>query len=125
MALPEHEMMTWGMTVQMELTQTPAPYFGVNILDVRPENWDALLANARVQTEYAETLGGRLHLWAVRDHGDLKRVIWINYYPTVAAPDAEAIAADPRFASMWPDFCKLIENYRWFCATEQQPSDQP
>ena len=112
MAIPDHEMISWAMTIQTELAQTPAPYFGVNILDVRPENWDALVANARVQTEYAEELGGRSFLWAVRDHGDLKRVIWINYYPTVVAPDAETIAANPRFASMWPEFCKLVENYR-------------
>lgn len=124
MAIPDHEMATWGMTIQMELGQTPAPYFGTNILDVKPENWDALVENARVQTEAAEKLGGRLHLWSVRDHGDLKRVVWINYYPTVAVADEDFMASDPRFATMWQEFCKLVENYRWICTTEQ-PGLQP
>ena len=95
----------------------------MNIFDVLTVNWGPLLHNVRQQHERVKEAGGRSHLWAVRDDGQRKRVLWINYYPHSLEEYKEMIrqvGEDP----IWIEFGNLVESYQWFCTTEQ-PSAEP
>ncbi|MBI2876653.1 MAG: hypothetical protein HYY20_07210 [Candidatus Tectomicrobia bacterium] len=101
----------------------PAPYYGVNIFDVPAHHWEAVCQNVRQQIEAVKMLGGRSHLWSVRDHGPRKRVLWINRYPqqiSMAREEIRGFVENP----IWTEFCKLIDSFQWFLVTEQ-PSTEP
>ncbi len=108
-----------------------SPYFGVNVADVRRENYDAMFENIQQQVQGAELLlGGRLHLFSATDYGELRRVIFIFSFETF--PDAETLrdtlsglGADlPGDANefpdiwtgseLWTDFVRLAEGYTWW-----------
>ena len=107
------------------------PYYGVNVADVRRENYDALFQNVQQQVQGAELLlGGRLHLFSATDYGELRRVIFILYFETF--PDAETLRgtltglgldltedADvfPDMwtgSDVWTEFVRLAEGYTWW-----------
>ena len=69
--------------------------------------------------------GGRSHLWAVRDDGQRKRVLWINHFPHSLKErvDKDTILQFGE-GPVWVEFCNLVESFQWFCATEQ-PSAEP
>ncbi len=123
MPIPASERKVWAVVFAEQLASTPAPYFGVNIFDVLAVNWEPLLHNVRQQHEQVKQVGGRSHLWAVRDDGQQKRVLWINHYPhsLIAHKDMLLkVGEDP----IWVEFGNLVESYQWFCTTEQ-PSAEP
>lgn len=103
-----------------------APYYGVNIIDVNRENWDAFIEGTKaVHKGVREVLGGRSHFWAVRDFGDRKRVVWINYYPEcVAEKNSYEAHHEPERLDLFLEYCKLIERYEWFI-TSEDPSETP
>ena len=123
MPIPVSERNGWAVVFAEQFASTPAPYYGVNIFDVLTVNWEPLLECVRQQYEGFKEFGGRSHLWAVRDDGQRKRVLWINYFPHSVKEHTEMIRGvgeDPR----WVEFCNLVESYQWFCTTEQ-PSAEP
>jgi hypothetical protein len=123
MPIPVAERKSWGVVFGEEFSNTPAPYFGVNIFDVLTSNWEPVVNNVRQQHEMVKQFGGQSHLWTVRDHGARKRVLWINYYPEQLTGLKEQM---PEFCDgpIWTEFCSLIESFQWFCTTEQ-PSTEP
>lgn len=123
MPIPTAEGKAWGVVFGEEFANTPAPFFGINIFDVPAQQWEALLNNVRQQAEMVKQLGGRSYLWSVRDHGQRKRVLWINRYPQQLKELKEQM---PGFCEgpIWTEFCNLVESYRWFSVTEQ-PSAEP
>ena len=123
MPIPAAEGKSWGIVFGEEFANTPGPYFGVNIFDVLHVNWEALLKNVRQQHDMVKQFGGRSHLWSVRDHGQRKRVLWINHYPQSLKDYKDQM---PEFCDgpIWKDFCNLVESYQWFCTTEQ-PTTEP
>ena len=123
MPIPASERKAWAVVSAEQFASTPAPYYGVNIFDVLTVNWEAVLHNVRQQHERVKEVGGRSHLWAVRDDGQRKRVLWINYYPHSLEEYKEMIrqvGEEP----MWVEFGNLVESYQWSCTTEQ-PSAEP
>ena len=120
MAIPESEIKAWNTIFGEEFRDTPTPYYGINLYDVPVENWEKFRANIREQHVYLKLLSGRSHLWAVRDHGSFKRVVWINYYPEGAKPSrpgAMEILVEEGVPTV-DDSCRLITSYHWFAATE-------
>lgn len=121
MPLPKSEIDSWSAIQNLEFMTTPAPYYGVNIYDVRTENWEALIDNQkRVKTITMKLPGYKPYYWAVRDYGEFRRVIWINYYEKTPDPDDPGVAelAEIFANDLMPEFCQLIEKYRWFITSE-------
>ena len=119
--------MRWAGAFGRGFRATTAPYYGVNTFDVRPEHLEAVIANVRVQTRLAKTIGGKPESWSERDDGGLVRVRWIMAYPTGINPRGSGILAMWRMRSFFPawlEFCGLIENYEWFVTTELSPSTE-
>ncbi|MBI1987776.1 MAG: hypothetical protein HYS70_05465 [Nitrospinae bacterium] len=125
MPIPAAEAKAWGVVFGEEFSSAPTPYLGINIFDVPIQHWEAVLRNVRQQSEIVKQVGGQSHLWSVRDHGQRKRVLWINRYPhslrdRMNKNDMMAFCEGP----IWKEFCSLIETYQWFLVTEQ-PSTEP
>ena len=130
MAIPESEIKAWLTIFGDELVNTAPPFYGINLYDVPVENWEKFKANLREQYEYVKMISGRSHLWAVRDHGSFKRVIWINYYPEGAKPIQPGLEDDEvreglrkqKIEDEGPacvaEGHRLITRYQWFTATE-------
>lgn len=71
------------------------PFYGVNVVDVRHEHYDAVLENIKGQGQGAELLlGGRLHMFSATDYGEIRRVIFTIYYES------------------FPDTATFLENLR-------------
>jgi len=114
MPIPASERKAWAVVSAEQFASTPAPYYGVNIFDVLTVNWEAVLHNVRQQHERVKEVGGRSHLWAVRDDGQRKRVLWINYYPHSLEEYKEMIrqvGEEPLFVELG----NLAECDQWFC----------
>jgi hypothetical protein len=120
---PPAEAKSWGPIFAEEFAQTPAPYFGINIFDVPNQNWEATVKNVRQQIEMVKALGGQSYLWAVRDHGQKKRVLWINRYPQ-ALKDLGNTIGEFVEGPIWKEFFELIDSFQWFMVSEQ-PSPEP
>ena len=119
MPIPESVQKSWSLFFNEEFANTKAPYFGVNIMDVNVENWDAFLANIKGQREILKQIGVTTHVWAVRDHGARRRALWINYFEK---PISELVT--PEFGEgiqqAGAGFWDLIEHYDWFCVSEDE-----
>ena len=75
------EALKWAGAFGRGFDRATAPYYGVNVFDVRPEYLEAVVANVGVQKRLAEEIGAELESWSERDHSGLVRVIWIMSYP--------------------------------------------
>ena len=119
MPIPVSDRKAWAVVFAEQFTSTPPPYFGTNIFDVLTVNWEPVLKNVRQQHEGLKQYGGGSHLFAVRDDGQRKRVLWINRFPNGITMDKDAILQFGE-SPVWVEFCSLVESYQWFCTTEQK-----
>ena len=104
------------------------PFYGVNLVDVRRENYDAIFPNIERQTLASATLlGGQLHLYSVTDYGEIRRVTWIIFYesfPDIRGPALEQANEGPQdLADNWAEFANLAEGYTWW-VTPALPVDE-
>lgn len=120
---PPAEARSWGPIFADEFTNAQAPYLGINIFTVSIQNWEAVCRNVRQQVELVNQLGGKSHLWSVRDHGLQKKVLWINRYPQ-KIKDLFAVIGDFVNGAIWKEFFELVDSYNWFIVTEQ-PKAEP
>ncbi|MYD70697.1 MAG: hypothetical protein F4W89_08135 [Acidobacteria bacterium] len=101
------------------------PYYGVNLVDVRREHYDAIFQNIELQVQGAAQLfGGRLHFYSVTDYGEIRRVIFIIYFETFPdslaglVPDQDNdVTGFPDIWSgseLWSEFARLAEGYTWW-----------
>lgn len=119
MPIPEYEIQALGQRLCQEFNATPAPYYGINIIEVNEAHWDAFLAQVRIQHASAVALGGKSHLWTVRDHGERKQVCWINYYPkSIGESVTEEVVSSPAFHKLWKAMFDVVERYEWFCTSD-------
>ncbi len=115
----------WGERFAKELPSLAPPYYGVNLVDVRREHFDAVFRNIEAQVQGAEALfGGRLHLFSATDYGEVRRVIFVIYYETF--PDSLAgvipgVDSDSdefpdiwNGSELWIEFTRLAEGYTWW-----------
>ncbi|MBI2878018.1 MAG: hypothetical protein HYY20_14165 [Candidatus Tectomicrobia bacterium] len=123
MPIPVAEAKAWGVVFAEEFSNAPTPYLGINIFDVPTQHWEAVLQNVRQQVEIVNQVGGKSHLWSVRDHGPRKRVLWVNRYPS-SLKELRNFMTEFVEGPMWKEFCSLIDSYQWFLVTEQ-PSTEP
>ena len=127
MALSKIEALRWTGAFGRGFRDATAPYYSVNTFDVRPENLEAVIANVRVQTRLAKTIGAEPRSWSERDNGGLVRVQWIMAYPAGINSRGSGPLAMWRMRSFFPawfEFCRLIESYEWFVTTELSPSTE-
>lgn len=120
MAITESEAEAWKQIFPAEFAKAKPPYYGVNNVDVRTEDWDAFLENVRAQIKGVEGYGGRLHLWAVSDQGAIKRVVWINYFPKSIMEAAVNLPEEfhARQMALTDEAMKLYDKYNWCCVSE-------
>lgn len=132
----------WGGRFRREMASVPSPYYGINIADVRRENYDAVFRNIKEQVQGAALLfGGRLHFFSATDYGDVRRVIFIIYFEdfpdtqtvldTLRAggldvPDDETDFPDIWTGSdLWTEFTRLSEGYTWWIAPAMTANESP
>ena len=110
--LPEisQDAPNWGERFRREMPTVESPYYGVNVVDVRQEHYDAVFQNIQGQVQGAEQLfGGKLHFFSARDYGEIRRVIFIIYFenfpdtPSVLDTLRSAGADIPSDATEFPD----------------------
>ena len=105
-----------------------SPYYGVNVVDVRQEHYDAVFQNIQGQVQGAEHLfGGKLHFFSATDYGEIRRVIFIIYFENF--PDTRSVLETLRSAGVdissdatefpeiwtgapsWMEFTRLADGY--------------
>ena len=135
----------WGGRFVQEMPSLQAPYYGINLADVRRENYDAIFRNIQQQAEGAAALfGGRLHLFSATDYGEIRRVIFVFYFESF--PDAATVNAmlgvsraeqsDEAMpfpdiwtgSDLWTEFVTLAEGYTWWVtpalAADELPAER-
>ena len=127
MGLSKIEALKWVGAFGKGFGEATAPYYGVNIFDVRPEHLEALVANVELQNGLARSIGAQLKSWTERDNRGLVRVAWIMSYQNGINPSGSGPLAIWRMRSFFPiwfEFCGLIESYEWFVTTELSSSTE-
>jgi hypothetical protein len=125
--LSKLEALKWVGTFGKEFGESTAPYYGVNIFDVRPERLEAVVANVSLQRTLAKTIGAQPKSWSECHNGGLVRVAWIMSYPNgivLRGSGPLAIWRMRSFFPIWFQFCALIESYKWFVVTELSSSPE-
>ena len=125
----------WGPRFAQEMPSLEPPYYGVNLVDVRREHYDAISRNIELQVQGAELFGGRLHLYSVTDYGEIRRVIFIIYFETFPdalaglVPDqADEAAGFPDIwtgSDLWSEFARLAEGYTWWVTPALPANETP
>ena len=121
MGLSKLEALKWTGAFGRGFRGATAPYYGVNVFDVRPECMEAVVANVGAQSELAKTIGAEPESWSQRDNGGLVRVVWVMYYPNGINSHGSGPTAMWRLRSFFPtwfEFCGLLESYEWSVTTE-------
>ena len=132
----------WGGRFRREMPSVPSPYYGVNVVDVRREHYDAVFQNIQGQVQGAELLfGGRLHFFSATDYGEIRRVIFIIYFESF--PETESVLEMLRAGGLdvpadttefpdiwtgfdlWTEFTRLAEGYTWWIAPAMPESESP
>ena len=126
MGLPTYEAdVSYYRNIE-EFNNAKAPYYGVNIIEVNNDNWDAFVERTKIIHQgVTDHYGGRSHLWTERDYGDRKLVLWINYYPeSVGQFFTNEIYTGPA-RSWWYNYSSLVERWDWFIVNEDASSEAP
>ena len=132
----------WGERFLREMPTLEPPYYGVNVADVRRENYDAIFQNIEQQVQGAELLlGGRLHFFSATDYEEVRRVMFIIYFATF--PDTETVLETLRGAGvaqaddttgfpdlwtesdLWKEFTRLAEGYTWWITPALPANESP
>ena len=119
-----------------------SPYYGVNVVDVRREHYEAVFQNIKGQVQGAELLlGGRLHFFSATDYGEVRRVIFIIYFESF--PGTQRVLENLRGAGvdvptnatefpdiwtgtdLWTEFTRLAEGYTWWIAPALPGDETP
>ena len=126
----------WGERFAREMPALEPPYYGVNLVDVRREHYDAISRNIELQVRgAAELFGGRLHLYSATDYGEIRRVIFIIHFQTFPdslpglVPDqAGDVTRFPDIWSgsdLWSEFARLAEGYAWWVTPALPATETP
>ena len=132
----------WGERFRREMPTVESPYYGVNVADVRQENYDAVFKNIQGQVQGAELLfGGKLHFFSATDYGEIQRVIFIIYFENF--PDTASVLETLRDAGVdisidatefpdiwtgagsWTEFTRLVDGYTWWIAPAMREDESP
>ena len=126
----------WGERFAREMPALEPPYYGVNLVDVRREHYDAIFRNIELQVQgAAELFGGQLHFYSVTDYGEIRRVIFVIYFETfpdsVAGLVADQANAGTEFpdiwsgSDLWSEFARLAEGYTWWVTAALPANETP
>lgn len=126
----------WGERFAREFSSMEPPFYGVNLVDVRREHYDAIFRNIEVQVQGAAQLfGGRLHFFSATDYGEIRRVIFVIYFETFPdslpglAPDqANDATGFPDIwtgSDLWTEFERLAEGYTWWVTPALPANETP
>ena len=121
MGLSKIDALKWMGAFGPGFQRATAPYYGVNIFDVRPEHLEDVIKNVAVQKGLAKMIGGEPESWSERENGALTRITWIMSYPDgvqLRGPRPVAIWRMRSFFPTWLKFCGLIESYEWSVTSE-------
>lgn len=132
----------WGERFRREMPTVESPYYGVNVVDVRQEHYDAVFQNIQGQVQGAEHLfGGKLHFFSATDYGEIRRVIFIIYFENF--PDTPSVLETLRSAGVdissdatefpdiwtaapsWMEFTRLADGYTWWIAPAMPENASP
>ncbi|MCY4074957.1 MAG: hypothetical protein OXH04_05965 [Acidobacteria bacterium] len=126
----------WGERFTREMPSLEPPFYGVNLVDVRREHFDAVFRNIELQVQgAAELLGGRLHFYSATDYGESRRVVFIIYFETFPdslpglvpdqANDAPGFPDIWSGSDLWSEFARLAEGYTWWVTPALPANETP
>ena len=126
MGLPALEAKVLALRFAEEFRDAQAPYYGINIVEVNEDNWEAFIEVTKAAHDGVRTfLGGHSHLWTVRDYGHRKRVLWVNYYPeNVGHLQTKEVFDHPNMIEYWQKHTSLVEKWDWYISSVE-PSEPP
>lgn len=112
------------------------PFYGVNLVDVRREHYDAIFRNIETQVQGAAQLfGGRLHFYSVTDYGEIRRAVFIIYFenfpdslPGLVPDQANDGTGFPDIwtgSDLWTEFERLAEGYTWWVTPAPSANETP
>ena len=105
----------WRKRYEEEIPVVGKPFYGINLADVRKENYEALYENIKAQTEAVEQIGGELHLYTVADYGEIYRVTFIMRYETFSFSQLEDRQG---LSNTMDEFGRIAEGYTWWASSE-------
>lgn len=121
MPIPEPEMKAWLSIFEDEMPGAPAPWFGVNIIDVNEDNLAAFEERvAPIGARILQLPGVSRLFRGMSDYGGRKRVLHIVRYDQTIDPDLYAQLFDnDDYQEEWLAYGAILESYRWFRTYEQ------
>ena len=126
----------WGERFAREFSSMEPPFYGVNLVDVRREHYDAIFRNIETQVQGAAQLfGGRLHFYSVTDYGEIRRAVFIIYFETFPdslpglvpdqANDGTGFPDIWTGSDLWTEFERLAEGYTWWVTPALPANETP
>ena len=104
----------WTKRYEKEIPVVKKPFYGINLADVRKENYEELYENIKAQIEAAEQVGGELHLYTVADYEEIYRITFIMRYETFSIQNVDY----QQLLNTWEEFGRIAEGYTWWASSE-------
>ena len=105
---------SWLDRFIVEMPKAAAPYVGVNFVDVKPENYEALRVNMAMQSQSSiDTFGSELLVYSVAKLDEIWRVTWLLQHNVVIPRDQLTAEQTAAVGALWAEFTDLAEGYQW------------
>lgn len=111
-----------------EFTKSTTPLFSINVVDVLSENYEKAVDNIEHQQAVMALMMNEMYKdtfhFTVQDYGNIKRILWINYfdYPyfndLYALADSRGEGGSDGWVNLWKEFGELTEGYLWWASPQ-------
>ena len=106
----------WMTRYMDEMRRTPTPFYGMNFVDVHPDNFEAIMEKIKALTEASKN---PIHILSAAEYQDTIRITWVIYYkffpplPMDTATMVESLG-DSSWPDTWDEFAELAIGYTWW-----------
>ncbi|HRF06137.1 hypothetical protein [Accumulibacter sp.] len=111
-----------------EFTKSTIPLFSINVVDVLSANYEKAVDNIEHQQAVMALMMNGMYKdtfhFTVQDYGNIKRILWINYfdYPyfndLYALADSQGEGGADGWINLWKEFGELTEGYLWWASPQ-------
>ncbi len=111
-----------------EFVKSTIPLFSINVVDVLSENYEKAVDNIEHQQAVMALMMNEMYKdtfhFTVQDYGNIKRILWINYfdYPyfndLYALADSRGEGGSDGWINLWKEFGELAEGYLWWASPQ-------